>query len=172
MCMGLDGRYLEGDAVFWMVQSSNISRAREILSAKGHLPHPLDDSSTSGYNRLPSVYSAVEVAYESVMLLLVNWFMDKNATGHTRTLLDIGISRDGFHVSGLPQLDSNDYLPLIGVPAIHSPNQYPFWVQVNIQNTYSCIFIAPINVLSDGQTVLSNQSHVKMHWCEKCAPVD
>ena len=91
------------------------------------------------------MYSILEAPNESVLLVLVNNFIARDrATASPILLLDVGISRDGFHMSGLPPWGAESYEPLIGLPHRLPPNRYPNWLP----------------------SVLVDREHLSLHWCE------
>ena len=97
----------------------------------------------------PAVYSLTEIPYESVMLVAATFFLGwtKEVMGsshHILNVLELGISRDGFHFSGFPQLNAPGYSPLVGLPAVQSPNNYVTWTK----------------------SALVNDTHAMLYWTE------
>ena len=88
------------------------------------------------------MYRVTETPYESVMLVMVGNFIARDASMMPVIFLDLGISRDGFHISGLPDYTADAYSPLIGLPAHDRPNRYATWLQ----------------------SVLYDDLHVSLHW--------
>jgi len=148
----VSGRYMDGDAVFWMLQNSNITNLASRLVSEGAIP-PLKTTHTPDqpWLQIPGVYSLTGIPYESVMLVAATFFlgmtrdvMGSESNRHTINVMEIGVSRDGFHYSGFPDLTAAEYSPLVGLPALKSPNNYVTWTKA----------------------ALVNDSHVMLHWSE------
>ena len=90
----------------WVAQSSNLSAMAHSMRKSGVLGDVLEQGAHSF--QAPAVYSVLEAAYEStnVMLVLLNHFIARQRNQSPILFLDVGLSRDGYHVSGLPQFDS------------------------------------------------------------------
>jgi hypothetical protein len=148
----VSGRYMDGDAVFWMLPNSNITDLASRLVSEGAIP-PLKTTPTPDqqWHHHPGVYSLTGIPYESVMLVAATFFlgvtrdvMGSESLRHTINVMEIGVSRDGFHYSGFPDLTAAEYSPLVGLPALKSPNNYVTWTKA----------------------ALVNDSHVMLHWSE------
>ena len=138
LCHRASGQYNDGDAVWWVVQSANISEMAGRMAVK--LPELLNKTTNHQY---PSVYHVTETPYESVMLVMLSHFIGRNQHWTPIVFLDIATSHDGFHISGWPEFGSEDYAPLIGLPPDKMGHRYALWLQ----------------------SLLINEDHVSVHWC-------
>ena len=138
LCHRAEGWYTDGDAVWWVVQSVNISAVIRRMAAK--LPDLLNKRTNHQH---PSVYRVSETPYESIMLVMLSHFIGRNKNWTPYIFLDIATSHDGFHISGWPEFDSADYTPLIGLPPDKEGQRYAKWLQ----------------------SLLIDEDHVYLHWC-------
>ena len=166
LCYRIPGRYQEGEAVPWMLPSSNISelvtRLHTSCRDQGKREHCLQRPACKNSENatqevqgasvrngvLHGIYRVAQVAYEGFMLTMINIFLGITMKNTGATLLELGISRNGFDISGLPNFSSPSYSPLAGIP--HEPlsgfphaHSYPMWVH----------------------SINTNSSHVFMYYC-------